>query len=257
MENVVGNLLKYFSNPKKWNHTIRLYKNVPISHIRISNPERNYIWDEEYYIRYFQELPIEKVISLLNILKIALNDYSIFNTEDEAVLLKSPEIISLPKNDIDILKTINQLLRTLVFIDELDDNDKFADPITATLNDNNLLSIHPGKTRTGIMEYLFLKNKKEYYVDVIFYKSKMSGNHYDGFLMDKEYTTIKTLSDFTKAYGYKSVTDFFVDFSKINLSILIGATNNYYLNKHTIIPKEKFIDKFSNILQMVNRQTTE
>jgi len=252
--NLIVDLLTYFSNIKNWNHRIRLYKDVPISHIRISNPERNYASDEPFYINYFQSLTTEKVTSILNIVEVALDNYDIFDAEEERRLLKSPEIISLPNNDIDILRTIIQFLRTLIFADELDNNEKFSDPITASLNENNVLSIHPGKTRVSVMEYLFLKNKKEYYVDVIFYKNKMSdiSGHCDGFLIDKEYTNIKTLDDFLKAYGYKSIIDFARDLSKTDLSLILDSTNHYYLNKRIIIPKEKFINKFPEILIMVN-----
>ena len=71
--NIIVNLLTYFSNNKNWNHTIRLYRNVPISHIRVSNPKRTYIRDYAFYINYFQSLTVEKVTSILNILEKSLN----------------------------------------------------------------------------------------------------------------------------------------------------------------------------------------
>jgi hypothetical protein len=109
------------------------------------------------------------------------------------------------------------------------------------------------------MEYLFLKNKKEYYVDVIFYKSKMAdiSSNSDGFLIDKEYVKIQSLNDFVKAYNYKSISDFLADLIKDKITVLLDPMNHYYLNKHTIIPKEKFINKFPKILQMVNSKTIE
>jgi hypothetical protein len=252
--NIIVNLLTYFSNNKNWNHTIRLYRNVPISHIRVSNPKRTYIRDYAFYINYFQSLTVEKVTSILNILEKSLNNYGIFNADEEVILLKSPEIVILSNEDIDILKNITQLLRTLVFADEIDDNEKFKDPITASLNDNNELSIHPGRTRAGIMEYLFLKNKKEYYVDVIFYKSNISdiSSNHDGFLIDKEYTKINTFIDFIKAYGYTSIIDFVLGIDKENIVVILDPMNHYYFNKRTIIPKERFINKFPEILKMIS-----
>lgn len=252
---LVGNLLIYFSNPKSWNHDIRLYRNVPISHIRVSNPKRNYIRDEEYYIQYFQSLSIEKVTTLLGILNEALNTNSIFTVEEEDELLKLPCITSLSNDDIDIIKNITQLLRTLVFAEELDENEKFIDPIKVSMNEHNMLSIHPGKKRVGVLEYLFLKNKKEYYIDAIFYKSKQAdkSNNYDGFLIDKEYTTIKTLDDFSKAYGYKSIADFLLDIKNVKVALCIDSMNHYYLNKYTAFTKEKFIKKFPKILKLCSK----
>jgi hypothetical protein len=163
--------------------------------------------------------------------------------------------MSLSNDDIDILKTITQLLRNLVFADELDENEKFIDPIKVSMNENNILSIHPGKKRVGVLEYLFLKNKKEYYVDVILYKSKMAGasNNYDGFLIDKEYTTIKTLDDFSRVYGYKSISDFLLDIKNVKVAVCIDSMNHYYLNKYTAFNKEKFIKKFPKILKMCSK----
>lgn len=252
---LVGSLLIYFSNPKNWNHYIRLYKNVPISHIRVSNPERNYIRDEEFFIQYFQSLSVEKVSSLLSILNDALNTNSIFTVEEEVSLLNLPHIASMPNDDVDILKQIIQLLKNLVFVDELDENEKFTDPIKVSMNADNILSIHPGRKRVGVMEYLFLKNKKEYYIDVIFYKSKEAekSNNYDGFLIDKEYTTIKNLDDFSKAYGYKSIADFLLDIKNVKVALCIDSMNHYYLNKYTSFTKEKFVKKFPNILKMCNK----
>jgi hypothetical protein len=249
---LVNTLVKHFSNNKQWPYYIRLYKNVPVSHIRVSNPERNYIRKEEYYIQYFQSLTIEKVTSLLNILNEALNTNSIFTVEDEELLLKLPSIMSLSNDDIDILKTITQLLRNLVFADDMDENEKFRDPIKACLSGDNRLSVHPGKKRLGVLEYLFLKNKKEYYIDVIYYKSKdaeISDNH-DGFLIDKEYTHIKSLDGFAKAYGYKSPVDLIMDVKNMNVAVCVDSMNHYYLNKHTAFSKEKFIRKFPKVLKL-------
>lgn len=252
---LVSDLLIYFSNPKNWNHHIRLYKNVPISHIRVGNPERNHIRDEEFFIQYFQSLSVEKVTTLLSILNDALNTNSIFTVEEEVALLSLPYIASLSNDDIDILKQIIQLLKNLVFIDELDENEKFIDPIKVSMNDNNILSIHPGKKRVGVLEYLFLKNKKEYYIDVIFYKSKEAekSNNYDGFLIDKEYTNIKSLDDFSKAYGYKSIADFLLDVKNMNVSVCLDSFNHYYLNKRTSFIKEKFTKKFPKILKWCSK----
>ena len=252
---LVRDLLLYFSNPKNWNHHIRLYRNVPISHIRVSNPERNYIRDKEYYIQYFQSLSVEKVTSLLNVLDEALTTNSIFTVEEEVLLLQLPSIMSLSNDDIDILKTITQLLRNLVFADELGENEKFVDPIKVSMNDDNMLSIHPGKKRVGVLEYLFLKNKKEYYIDVIFYKSKQADKsfNYDGFLIDKDYTVIKSLDDFAKAYNYKSIADFLLDIKNMNVAVCCDSMNHYYLNKHTLFPKEKFTKKFPKILKLCSK----
>jgi hypothetical protein len=249
---LVKDLSSYFSNPKNWNHQIRLYKNVPISHIRISNPNRNPPKGEEYYIQYFQSLPIEKITSLLSILHVALNTNSIFTVEEENELLELPYIASLPNEDIDILKNITSFLRTLVFADEVIENEKFTDPIKASMDEHNVLSIHPGKKRVGVLEYLFLKNKKEYYIDVIFYKSKMADLSYncDGFLIDKEYTVIKTLHDFSKAYGYKTIGNFFIDIKNMNVAVCRDSMDNYYLNKLTTFSKEKFIKKFPKVIEL-------
>lgn len=248
----VAETLEHFKNSKIWPYHMKFYKNVPISHIRINNPERSYIKYHSYYQNFFSNLDLIHVTNLLLILKNLLESNDFFNVQDEHVLLES---LTLPESDIAILKNIMQLLRIMVFSDDLNSSKKFRDPIVVSLKPDNKLVIHPGRTRVHVLEYLHKKNNKEYYVDVIYYKHKDAdqSDNADGFLIDKEYIFLKNLQNFTEAYNYPTVKDFLMDLKDNKITIVKDDFNQWYINKYTSYPKNNYIEKFQVILDMCKK----
>lgn len=252
LEKTFTEILKHFKNSKLWPYRMRFYKDVPISHIRINNPERSFIRYHSYYQDFFSNLDLIYVTNLLLILENLLETNDFFNVQDEHILL---EPLTVPESDIAILKNIMQLLRIMVFSDDLNSSKKFRDPIVVSLRPDNKLVIHPGRTRVHVLEYLHKKNNKEYYVDVIYYKHKDAdqSDNTDGFLIDKEHIYLKNLKNFTEAYNYPTVVDFFKDLRNNKITIVKDKLNQWYINKYTAYPKEKFIEKFPKILSMCKK----
>lgn len=252
LDKTFAEIVKDFSNYKLWPSRLRFYKDVPISHIRINNPDRNFIVYHSYYQDFFSHLDLIHVTNLLLILENLLETNDFFHVQDEHKLL---EQLTLPESDIKILKDIMQLVRIMVFSDDLNSSKKFRDPIVVSLRPDNKLVIHPGRTRVHVLEYLHKKNNKEYYVDVIYYKHKDAdqSDNVDGFLIDKEYIFLNNLKNFIEAYNYSTVVDFFKDLRNNKITIVKDNLNQWYINKYTFYPKEKFIEKFPKILSMCKR----
>ena len=251
--NLVRELLFYFSNQKERTHSIRLYKNVPISHIRIGNPKRNYIQGESDFNNAFQSVSNERIFFIIDNIKDAVIKYNINMFLQEPEFLESIDISNLSENEIDLTKKIIHLSRQNIFINELDENERFRDPIKVSMGSDNRLSIHPGKKRIEILEYLFLKNNKEYYVDVLFYKSELAerSSCYDGFLIDKEYTIIDTFDDFAKANRYESIADFLLDITNMNVAVCLDSDNQYYINKHMTFTTDDFLNSMMQIRKTI------
>jgi hypothetical protein len=249
---IVIELIKYFNNKDK-PHRVRLYKNVPISHIRMGNPHRNYTWSPNDYKIFFKSIPKDRIPLLTSNIKNAAinNNASVF--KDEFVFLDSVDYNNLTENEILAIQKITHLARSLVFINDLDENEKFRDPIVVGILDDNRLSIHPGRLRVNALEYLFLKNKKEYYVDVIYYKSKKVEYDitYDSFLIDKECIHINSLTDFSRAYGYENHIELIKDSLKGNCHIYVDSFGQYYLNKYISYTKEDFINGVTTVEKMI------
>lgn len=249
---IVEKLITYFNNDNK-PHRVRLYKNVPISHIRIGNPHRNYTWSPNDYKTFFKLIPKDKISLLINNIKnVAItSDFSVFKNELD--FLNALDYSNLKENEIFAIEKIIHLARALVFINDLDENERFRDPVVVGVLDDNRLSIHPGRLRVNALEYLFLKNKKEYYVDVLYYKSKKIEHDitYDTFLIDKEYTHVNSLTDFAKVYGYKTHVDLLKDTQIGNCHIYVDSFGQYYLNKYISYTKEDFINSITTIEKMI------
>lgn len=250
---LVRDLLLYFSNRKKRTHSILLYKNVPVSHIRIGNPYRNYSAKEIDFHNAFQLVPKERIFFIIDNIKDAVIKHNINMFLQEAEFLESIDISNLSENEIDLTTKIIHLSRLGIFINELDENERFRDPIKVSMNSDNRLSIHPGKKRIEVLEHLFLKNKKEYYIDVLFYKSVLadkSTNHH-GFLIDKEYTIIKSLDDYARANSYKSIVDFLLDIKNMNVAVCLDSDNQYYINKYMTFTADDFLNSMMQIRKTV------
>jgi hypothetical protein len=250
---LVSTLVKYFSNNKQWPYYIRLYKNVPISHIRINNPNRNYTKSPDDFMLSFKSVPPKRILELIDNIVNSINKHNINMFRNEPEFFNSVDTTTLNEDEIIITDDLINLARISVFSEDMDEHERFRDPITVSLLDDKKLSVHPGKKRVSVLEYLFLKNKKEYYIDVIFYKSKdaeVSNNH-DGFLIDKEYTHIKTLDDFAKAYGYKTPIELIMDAKNMNVAVCVDSSNQYYLNKYISFTKEDFLKGLERIKKMV------
>ena len=110
-----------------------------------------------------------------------------------------------------------------------------------------------GRLRVNALEYLYLKNKKEYYVDVIYYKNKKVDYDitYDSFLIDKEYTHINSLTNFARVYGYDTHVDLIKDSQIGNCHIYVDLLGQYYLNKYISYTKEDFINSVITVEKMI------
>jgi len=249
---IVIELIKYFNNKDK-PHRVRLYKNVPISHIRMGNPHRNCTWSPNDYKTFFKLIPEDRISLLINNIKnVAINsEFSIF--KDEFDFLNALDYNNLTETEILAIEKITHLARSLVFINDLDENEKFRDPIVVGILDDNRLSIHPGRVRVNTLEYLFLKNKKEYYVDVLYYKSKKIEHNvnYDSFLIDKKYTHVNSLRDFANVYGYVNHVELIKDSLKGNCHIYVDSFGQYYLNKYISYTREDFVNSVAIVEKMI------
>lgn len=248
---LVGTLLEHFESPKKWNYFLRLYKNVPISHVRISNAKRNYINAEKYYINFFKEAGEVKLRNLVKTIANEIVNWDIFTVEEEHKFIAHLEKI-IPAEDIVIVQHIIHLGKILTFADDLDTQNKFSDPIVANIDKQNIISIHPGKKRINVLEYLYLRDKKEYYFDVLLYKDKAADNsgNFDGFFIDKPYVYIKSFQDFANIYGYNSIAEFLLAIKRGQSTLCMNNGNEYYLTKATSYPYKKYLEKFEIIIEM-------
>lgn len=248
---LVGTLLEHFETPKKWNYSLRFYKDVPISHVRISNAKRNYINSQNFYSNFFKEVGQPKLKELVKILNKEIVEWDIFTVEEQTKFINHLGK-TMSTQDVTTLQHIVHLSKLLVFADDLDSQNKFSDPIVVNMDKQNLLSIHPGKKRINVLEYLHLKNQTEYYFDVLCYKDKdadSSGN-FDGFLIDKPYTSIKSFQDFANVYGFSTIAEFLMTIKRNEAALCMNNGNEYYLNKFTSYPYKKYLEKFGVIIEM-------
>ena len=249
---IVKQLIAYFNNKDK-PHSVRLYKNVPVSHIRIGNPHRNYTWSPDDYIKFFKSIPKDRISLLISSIKnVAINsEFNVFKNEFEFLNVLDYNILN--ETEIFAIEKIIHLTRALVFINDLDENEKFRDPIVVGILDDRRLTIHPGRLRVNALEYLYLKNKKEYYVDVIYYKNKKVDYDitYDSFLIDKEYTHINSLTNFARVYGYDTHVDLIKDSQIGNCHIYVDLLGQNYLNKYKSYTKEDFINSVITVEKMI------
>jgi hypothetical protein len=70
-------------------------------------------------------------------------------------------------------------------------------------------------------------------------------------MAQQEYTHIKTLDDFAKAYGYKAPIDLIMDAKNMNVAVCVDSSNQYYLNKYISFTKEDFLKGLERIRKMV------
>lgn len=246
-ESVVKTLEEYFLHTKK-PYKILWYKDVPISHIRLH--KSYYAISEDHIINSCKLLGVDKEISLLDKMIVIAEKYNLFS--EQKYFEKEIRELNLDNDDSRICAHIVSWCQTQIFSNILNYFEKFNDPIIA--NDDlttGLLHVHPGATRLRTLEYLFLKNKKEYFVDVVFYKtSGTSLNQNMGFLIDKNPIVINTLDDFVKVYGYQSIDDFKNDLDNIRVitQVPIGKV---WIAKPTNVTNSEVCDaliKFKELL---------
>ena len=241
-------LVEYFSqksNPYK----ILYYKDIPISHCRLHRPY--YIKPEDDIIIQCKELGREATFSLLDNIFVIAKKYNLF-TEQKYF---EREIAELNLNLIEtkICNNVIIWIQIQIFATTLNEFEKFNYPVIANENSTGLLDIHPGRTRLRTLEYLYLKNKKEYYIDVILYKNKNTApNINEGFLIDKTYKVINTVAEFIDIYGYKTFSDFRNDLNNIKVitKVPVGKvwiTKTVQINTDEILLK---IIEFKELLKI-------
>lgn len=228
---------------------IQYYKDVPISHVRLHKP---YYYSIDAYLKKYET---DHIISIIDMYVDIVEKYhpiadrNDFNIEVEGLTL-TPEESSM-WND------ITQQCKIMLFERNLNSLEKFNDPIVVSRHptDVYLLNVHPGRNRVRTMEYLYLKNKKEYYIDVIFYRKKVCEvGTYEGFLIDKEPIIIETLHEFLKLYGYETSGAFVDDLSNIEL-YTTRPVEQIWIAKDVGFTKEDYRNKLLELKEML--QTTE
>ena len=245
LDHILIKLTDYYNKVDRL-YRVFLYKDVPISHIRLHKP-----YHEDIYTYLLSNKGPGKARNIPIIDKLIETVIISNNIIDQAELANILRDINVDKDDEIIRDSIINMVLIRLFSEQLvkNENKKFNDPIIVSNNNQYIVDIHPGKTRTSALEYLFLKDKKEYYVDVIFYYHRHGPK---GFLIDKEYVEINSATEFVNAYGYTNILDLKAAMKNMT-GQLVNDNNKYYISKgldidifdflHNLVDLRSTIDK--------------
>jgi hypothetical protein len=239
-------LLNNFSDIKK-KTIIQYYKNVPISHIRLNKPY--YYNNIDARLKNYQISDITSVINMY---------IDIVEKYHPGVDIKNFNIavqnLNLTTEETTMWNHVTQWCMIMLFERNINCFEKFNDPVIVSRDTDDLTSmdIHPGRNRVRALEYLYLKNKKEYYIDVIFYREKKHQNLYDGFLVDKEPIVIKSFQEFIKLYGYDSISNLINDLPNIKISTT-NPIGQIWIAKSVGYTKEDYKNKLIELKEILEK----
>lgn len=237
IDHIVLKLIKYFGITAR-PYKIFLYKDIPISHIRLHKP---YYEDPFNYLLAEKGPGKDRILPIIDkiINAVIINNDIIIEQSKLSNILRD---INIHEDDVIIRDSIINMAFIQLFSEQLDkiENKKFNDPIIVSNNNQHILNIHPGKTRTSALEYLFLKDKKEYYVDAIFYYNIHGPK---GFLIDKEYVEINSITGFINAYGYENIIEFKTALKNMTIDLVKDNDDRYYISKGLDIENFAFLNR--------------